>query len=461
MTAKELRTKVLEVLTAWGSLETTALLTKLDIPLNRRPAVLKFLHKMVEGGFLIRKGIGKFHWSVTDTAVSTYTVTKEDIYTVTKEDIIEATKATSSDKYAHKITGYSFPHRIQLKGLGCFFKKNTAGAYWYAPSEMVRQHAQAIVDGGDPPSVVTGTTVPGSLHNSLVDNLHQKIKDLELTVAAQKAAAELYMSGGTTHKTVTIKVLEDTVAVLKNVTLPKTYQRVLDLATARRNVLLVGPAGCGKTYLGKLISKSLGLAFGSISCTSGMSEAHLLGRSIPDFHKGVSRFQGTEFLNVYENGGVFLLDELDAADPNMLLAINSAIANGYCNVPNRPENPVAIRHKDFVLIATANTFGRGASRSYSGRNQLDEATLDRFRIGIVECNYDPAVEAVLCPTEEIREPLQKIRERIEAAGLRRCMSTRFMEDAYTMSRVCDWSLDMILNSFFEGWTADERHKVTV
>jgi hypothetical protein len=36
------------------------------------------------------------------------------------------------------------------------------------------------------------------------------------------------------------------------------------------------------------------------------------------------------------------------------------------------------RHKDFICIAAANTFGMGANRVYVGRNQLDAATLDRF-----------------------------------------------------------------------------------
>ena len=81
-------------------------------------------------------------------------------------------------------------------------------------------------------------------------------------------------------------------------------------------------------------------------------------------------------MRCYEHGGVFLLDEIDACDSNTLLAINLAIANGYCNVPNRHGNPVAHRHPNFIVIATANTLGRGATRSYAGRNQLDEASLE-------------------------------------------------------------------------------------
>ena len=88
-----------------------------------------------------------------------------------------------------------------------------------------------------------------------------------------------------------------------------------------------------------------------------------------------------ELLHDPSNGGVFLFDEIDAADANVLLVVNSALANGRMSVPSRHDQPVAKKHSEFVCIAAANTFGRGADRVYVGRNELDEATLDRFRIG--------------------------------------------------------------------------------
>jgi hypothetical protein len=190
-----------------------------------------------------------------------------------------------------------------------------------------------------------------------------------------------------------------------------------------------------------------------------MSESHLLGRATPDLTNGSSKFHGTDFLTCYEEGGVFLLDELDASDSNMLLTINSALANGYCNVPNRHKKARADKHKDFVCIATANTYGRGATRTYAGRNQLDEATLDRFRIGTVECDYDEAVERALCPDDELRDMCWKVRERIEKSGLRRIMSTRFLQDAFIMKGQAKWSIRKILDIYFSGWPRDERLKV--
>ena len=289
-------------------------------------------------------------------------------------------------------------------------------------------------------------------------------------------------------KELTIKRWDGKSVKLKDKILPKQFERARDLAECRRNSLYVGPAGCGKTYLAKLVADSLMLDFAAISCTAGMSEAHLLGRSVPDLTHGKNRFQGTEFLRLYEEGGVFLLDEVDAADPNMMLALNSALANGYIYVPNRPDKPIAHRHKDFAVIATANTVGRGATRMYAGRNQLDEATLDRFRIGVIECDYDPSVEKAVCPDiggEEgrtyvppvhmnghdhtidklvalgynLRDTCLFIRHKIEQSGMRRICSSRFMEDAYVMMKHGKWTVKQCMEAYFSGWTSEEKAKI--
>jgi len=310
---------------------------------------------------------------------------------------------------------------------------------------------------------------------------------IDSALAAARSAQE---TSNSRVKTIEIKKPDGKVVKLKNKVLPKVFDRVLALAQCRRNILLVGPAGCGKTHLAKLVAETLDLDFGSISCTAGMSESHLLGRSTPNVTTGESVYNGASFIDCYEGGGVWLFDELDAADPNLLLCINTALANGYVNIPNRRKKPRATKHPDFVCIGTANTFGRGANRIYAGRNQLDEATLDRFRIGIVECDYDLSVEMSICPNiggqpdrswhwpaeslnghvdinrlvnrgYNLRETLQFIRHQISKTGLRRIMSTRFIEDAYIMMSQGDWSIKDVLDAYFEGWSDEEKAKVIV
>jgi cobaltochelatase CobS len=232
----------------------------------------------------------------------------------------------------------------------------------------------------------------------------------------------------------------------------------VSLASRRKPVLLVGPAGSGKTHLASQIAQSLGLGFAFISCSAGMSEGQLLGRLIPTGESGKFEYIRSEFVRCYEEGGVFLFDELDAADSNTLLVLNSALANGHMAVPNRPGKPVAVRHPDFVCIAAANTFGTGASREYVGRNQLDESTLDRFRIGQIELDYDAEIEAALCPDEALRTRLQGYRTNARDAKVRRLVSMRFLRDAYDMKQVGATN-ERIDKALFSGWTRDEIAKV--
>jgi MoxR-like ATPase len=148
---------------------------------------------------------------------------------------------------------------------------------------------------------------------------------------------------------------------------------------AKVNVFLVGPAGSGKTTVAKQVAQSLGLPFhfnGAIH-----SEYKLTG--FRDAHGKIHR---TAFREAFERGGVYLFDEIDASQPAALLAFNAALANGMFDFPDRNIQC----HPNFRCIAAANTWGKGATLEYVGRNALDAATLDRF--ATLEMRYDAALE---------------------------------------------------------------------
>jgi MoxR-like ATPase len=236
------------------------------------------------------------------------------------------------------------------------------------------------------------------------------------------------------------------------------FERVLAHASIRDNILLVGPAGCGKTQLAHQVADALSLPFSFIACTSGMSETQLTGWLLPIGESGRFAYVPSSFVAAYENGGLFLLDEIDAADENVLLVINSALANGHMAIPQRHDNPIAKRHDDFVLIAAANTFGHGADRMYAGRNQLDGATLDRFRTAIVEMGYDGALEEALID-EPVLQWGRSIRDAIGQHKLRRVMSTRVLIGFTRQRRALKWGRKEFELSYFADWTKDELTKV--
>lgn len=242
----------------------------------------------------------------------------------------------------------------------------------------------------------------------------------------------------------------------------KALPRLLKLyAAGFRNFLIVGPAGSGKTTLAYNLAEALSLRFAQVSCTSGMSESALTGRAIPNLSNGETSFQSTGFVECYEAGGVFLLDEVDAADPNVMLVINTALANGAMPLPNRVNEATATRHADSVIICAANTYGTGADRQYVGRNQLDAAFLDRFVGATIEVDYDRDLESKLVGDAHICARVWHVRDKVQELRLRRVVGTRFLLSVTRLVKGAGETLDAALTACTVGWTADERSKAGV
>lgn len=237
------------------------------------------------------------------------------------------------------------------------------------------------------------------------------------------------------------------------------FKKILTRATVGINILLVGPAGCGKTHLAHQVAEALGRPFASVSCTAGMSESALQGWLIPGENNGAFEYLSSDFVRMYEEGGVFLFDEIDGSDSNTLLFMNQALANGSFFLPIRKGASLVKRHPDFVCMAAANTFGTGANQTYAGRERLDESTLDRFRAGVVSLDYDQTFERKSVAPDLLAWGWAT-RKRISEARLRRVMSTRFLLDATKLLKAGE-TVEEIKATFFEGWSSDEIKKVEV
>jgi MoxR-like ATPase len=230
------------------------------------------------------------------------------------------------------------------------------------------------------------------------------------------------------------------------------FEKVAMAVYAGVNTLLVGPAGAGKTHLAAQVAKSMGLRFGFIPLTAGISEARLTGRFVPRGAGGAFEFLPAPFVDFYENGGLFLLDEVDAADPNVMLAINAALANGHLETPN-PDKPIIQRHSQFRAMAAANTWLLGADRAYCGRNQLDAATRDRFQ-GKFFLDYGEAFETKV-GNPDLVPWVHQIRRTVKERSIRRVVSTRLVLDGTKLINA-GFTLADVQEMFFLDWSANER-----
>lgn len=194
----------------------------------------------------------------------------------------------------------------------------------------------------------------------------------------------------------------------------EVFEQVLQASAAGLHVLLVGPAGCGKTHLAHQVAEAMRLSFRFTGAVA--SEYKLLG-----FMDAQGRLVKTEYRHSYETGGVFLWDEMDASSPSAMLAFNAGLANGHQDFPD----VVVKRHENFRAIASANTYGNGADRVYVGRNQMDAASLDRFFV--IPMDYDERMERALYGDTEWVRFVHKARASVRKLSMRHVVSMRAID----------------------------------
>lgn len=197
----------------------------------------------------------------------------------------------------------------------------------------------------------------------------------------------------------------------------KQLEDLIRLVAQRMPILMVGMAGTGKTHAAEQAAEAMDLPFYAISVGDQTSKSDILG-----YMNATGSYVRSMFREAYENGGVFLMDEIDAGNANVLITINSALSQQQCAFPDGMVN----RHKDFIFIASANTFGNGANRQYVGRNQLDAATLDRF--AIIEWLVDDDLEQALAGLDDKGQKwyqvVKQTREEVEKQGMRVLITPR-------------------------------------
>jgi len=191
------------------------------------------------------------------------------------------------------------------------------------------------------------------------------------------------------------------------------FAKLLRLATARDvngfvpNIWLAGPAGSGKTTGARNLAKALDVPFfynGALS-----TDFQVLG-----YNDAGGTYHTTAFRQAVTQPSVYLFDDIDSCDSNApLLALNGALANGLITFPDAQVE----RHPDCICIATANTWGLGATADYVGRVKIDAAFLSRFP-GRIEWGYDEEFEAAICGNAEWARQVQSVRAKARALGLK-------------------------------------------
>src|SRR6056297_903494 len=179
------------------------------------------------------------------------------------------------------------------------------------------------------------------------------------------------------------------------------------------NVWIAGPSGSGKTYGAMQAAEALGLKF---EAQGAMTMAH----ELTGFVDANGTYHETPFVRAFKEGGLILLDEIDAGSNEALLCLNSALANGFMSLPNG-EHVKA--HDNFKCIGAANTFGHGATAEYVGRVRIDAAFLQRFGARL-DWGYDEELETKMTGNDEWSARVQAARAAAKEQGLKVMITPR-------------------------------------
>lgn len=206
-----------------------------------------------------------------------------------------------------------------------------------------------------------------------------------------------------------------------------SFQEIIDDVLLGHNVLLIGGAGTGKTFLAEnLVSKqALGRNYITINCSQWTSPTEIIGGQTMDGY-----VEG-KLIEAWKNGWVLILDELPKMDPNTAGLFNDALSKTMMSdalIFNARKESFK-KHPDFACIATGNIYPNKESMSYGANNKQDLSLLDRFSGSVYFIEKNPEIERQIIQNDLVWSICNKMRDAIEELKYEAQLSLRFMQTA--------------------------------
>lgn len=231
------------------------------------------------------------------------------------------------------------------------------------------------------------------------------------------------------------------------------YLSVIDEKGRRPNICFVGPTGSGKTHLAEQLAKALpradesgcGVDFYATSVCSQTTEARLMG-----YMNATGGYSEAMLYKAYKEGGIFLLDEMDAGNPNVGVVMNALTSNGWVYFPNGER---VNRSANFAALAAANTWGNGADKKFVGRCPVDEAVKDRYIW--IPVDYDEELERSLTGNSKVCRMMHDIRKKVFASGEQVTVSPRSIYTAHTLVSAKAGSEQEVIDDIIWGRVSKE------
>jgi len=197
---------------------------------------------------------------------------------------------------------------------------------------------------------------------------------------------------------------------------------------------ITGPTGNGKSTMIEQACAKNKREYIRINLNAQSDEDQLIGtKTLVD---GNIEIVEGPVLIAMRQGAILLLDEIDAAEPNNIMCLQSILEGKpyYFKL----KNEIVVPAVGFNIFATGNTKGRGSDDGkYIGTKMLNEAFLERFPVTLEQDYPKPAVEVKIvknfmekfgCLNEKFAETLVKwadaIRKTYDEGGIDDIITTR-------------------------------------
>ena len=313
------------------------------------------------------------------------------------------------------------------------------------PGKLYSQMKKKVVENGNAIEF-TGTTwkqVPLSAYNKAVKQ-HNRELNKATEVPSEQLEVMNFINSSYDLKPVGLKMPE-----LK-------WKYLIRSAVRGKNIMMVGPAGCGKTLAAKALVNGLDRPdfYFNLGATQD-PRATLIGNVQFDKEKG-THFSESLFVKAIQTpNAVILMDELSRAHPDAWNILMTVLDYGqrYLRL-DEAEGQETIKVADGVtFIATANI-----GNEYTSTRVMDKALVDRFT----------TIEVDLLGKEEESELLQYMYPKVDSKALDNvaeiCSNTRVEaanETGRIESGVSTRTAVEIAGLLYDGFTFGEAAQITI
>jgi nitric oxide reductase NorQ protein len=230
--------------------------------------------------------------------------------------------------------------------------------------------------------------------------------------------------------------------------------------------LIIGPKGTGKTTLVRKFASKTKKELYSVNFSLRTRESHLIGSKTLD--KGDVSFVEGILVKSMRDGSLLYLDELNAAEPDVLLRLDEALDDRRQLVLKEAEGQIINASNSWFVIATINPL------SHVGTKELPPQLLSRFPVR-VRLDYPPEdVELEIIKqhatidnskTNDIKDAIKLARSLREAAAVEELYYSPSLRETIAFAKLLNKDLapkeaaEIVFANAYDQWGEVEYRKV--